>query len=59
MSQIEGPQVMMAIVSLVLIAICVIFIAPDAIDKIVGGVVTGIGMLGMKLLEKNGKGNGG
>jgi len=54
MSKIEGPQVMAAIVALAVIALVVTFMATDQIDKIVGGVVTGIGMLGMKLLEKNG-----
>ena len=59
MSKIEGPQVMAAILALFLIAIVIAFVAPNAIDKIVGSVVTGIGMLGMKLLEdKSGK-NGG
>ncbi len=54
MSRIEAPQVMAAIVSLALIAIIITFVAPDSIQEIVGAVVTGIGMLGMKLLEKNG-----
>lgn len=55
MTQIEGPQVMAAIVALALIALVVVFVAPDSIEKVVGAIVTGIGMLGMKLLEKNGK----
>ena len=54
MNKIEGPQVMAAILALAGIAIAVIFIAPESIEKIVGAIVTGIGMLGMKLLEKNG-----
>lgn len=54
MSRTEGPQVMAAILCLAVIAIVIVFKAPDAIDKIAGAVVTGIGMLGMKLLEKNG-----
>jgi len=53
MSRIEGPQVMAAILVLGIIALSVIFAYPEAIDKIVGAVITGIGMLGMKLLEKN------
>jgi len=52
--RIEGPQVMAAILSILVIAIAVIFIAPDQIDKIATGAITGIGMLGMKLLESNG-----
>jgi len=54
MKRIEGPQVMAAILSILVIAIAVIFIAPDQIDKIATGAITGIGMLGMKLLESNG-----
>ena len=54
MSRIEGPQVMAAIIILGIIALTIVFVAPDAINEIVGAVVTGIGMLGMKLLEKNG-----
>lgn len=55
MSQIEGPQVMAAILALAVIAIVIAFVSPASIDKIVGAVITGIGMLGMKLLEKNGE----
>lgn len=54
MSKVEGPQVMAAILVLAAIAGLIIFRAPDAINEIVGSIVTGIGMLGMKLLEKNG-----
>ncbi len=54
MSRIEGPQVMAAILVLAIIVGLIIFKAPDAIQEIVGSIVTGIGMLGMKLLEKNG-----
>ena len=54
MSKIEGPQVMAAIVALAVIALVVTFMATDHVDKVVGSIVTGIGMLGMKLLEKNG-----
>lgn len=45
---------MAAIISLVVIALVVVLVAPTYIDKVVVGVITGIGMLGMKLLEKNG-----
>lgn len=54
MSKVEGPQLMAAIVTLALIAGLVIFRAPEAIKDIVNPVITAIGMLGMKLLEKNG-----
>ena len=42
------------LVGMVLLAVLggmVIFIAPDYIEMIAGGAVTGIGMLGMKALE--------
>ncbi len=55
MNKIEAPQVMAAILSLAIIAVVVVFVAPESIDKVVGSVITGIGMLGMKLLEKNGE----
>ena len=59
MSRIEGPQVMAAILVLGIIAVVVTFQAPDVIDKIVGGVITGVVALGLKLLDFNGKnGNG-
>lgn len=54
MTKIEGPQVMAAIVAIFLVAVAVILISPDQIDKVVPSAVTGIGMLGMKLLEKDG-----
>ncbi len=54
MTKKEAPQVMAAILVLATIAIMVILVAPDSIQEIVGAVITGIGMLGMKLLEKNG-----
>ena len=55
MSKIEGPQVMAAILCLAVIGGLTIFIAPTYIKEIVGSIVTAIGMLGMKLLEKNGE----
>lgn len=54
MKKVEGPQVMAAILSIAIIALVVVFIAPDQIGEIVGAAITGIGMLGMKLLDKNG-----
>jgi len=45
------PQVMTAMIGLILIAVLVIFFAPTMIDKIVAGIVTGIGMLAMKVIE--------
>lgn len=55
MSRVEGPQVFAAILGLVVIAIVVALVASDQIGEIVGSAITGIGMLGMKLLEKNGE----
>ena len=51
MNKVEGPQVMAAILCITIIALCVIFVRPDAIQEIGGAALTGIGMLGMKLLE--------
>jgi len=45
------PQIFTAILCLASLGILTIFFAPDYIEVIAGGVVTGIGMLGMKLLE--------
>jgi len=45
------PQVMMAIVGLIAIAMVVIFVAPDHINEIVGATITGVGMLAMKVIE--------
>jgi len=56
MNAVEGPQVMAAILVLGAIAIVIAFVAPDTIDKIVSGVVTGIVALGLKLLDSNGNG---
>lgn len=49
------PQILTAILILGAIGITTIFVAPDHIDKVAIGVVTGIGMLGMKLLESEEK----
>uniref|UniRef100_A0A6M3K6M7 Uncharacterized protein n=1 Tax=viral metagenome TaxID=1070528 RepID=A0A6M3K6M7_9ZZZZ len=46
------PQILASIICISVIALAVIFAAPEYIEVIVGGAVTGIGMLGMKLLEK-------
>ena len=45
------PQIMAAILCLTLIAVLVILVAPTFIEVVVGGVVTGIGMLSMKVIE--------
>lgn len=45
------PQIFLAIVCLAAIGIITIFVAPEHIQLVAGGVVTGIGLLGMKLLE--------
>ena len=45
------PQIIVAMVLIALIACLVIWLAPDHIELIAGGAVTGIGMLGIKLLE--------
>jgi|TARA_Y100000310_G_scaffold47731_1_gene44313 hypothetical protein len=46
------PQVLTALLTIFFIAVLVIILTPQYIDKIVAGALTGIGMLGMKLLEK-------
>ena len=45
------PQVLAGIVGMIVIALTVTFVAPDHIVEIVGGCVTGIGMLAMKVIE--------
>jgi|TARA_Y100000310_G_C20699531_1_gene828421 hypothetical protein len=45
------PQVLAAILAIAMLGILVIIFTPDYVDKIVGGAITGVGMLGMKLLE--------
>ena len=44
-------QVLATILAITLLAALVILLVPQHVDKIVGGAITGIGMLGMKLLE--------
>ena len=51
MKKFEGPQVMAAILTLAVIALAVVFATPTYIKEVIPSVVTGIGMLGMKLLE--------
>jgi hypothetical protein len=46
------PQVFIAMASIATLAGLIIVVAPAYIGEIVGGAITGIGMLGMKLLEK-------
>ena len=41
----------MGIVGMIGIALVVVFAAPDHIVEIVGGCITGIGMLAMKVIE--------
>lgn len=45
------PQIFTAMLCLAAMGILTIFFAPDYLEIIGGGVVTAIGMLGMKLLE--------
>jgi hypothetical protein len=42
---------MAAMASIAVLAALVIICAPEHVDKIVAGAITGLGMLGMKLLE--------
>lgn len=45
------PQIMVAMLCLTAIGLTTILVAPEYIEVIAGGTVTGLGMLGMKLLE--------
>lgn len=45
------PQIMAAILCLTLIAVLVILVAPTLIETTVGAIVTGVGMLAMKVIE--------
>ena len=45
------PQILTAMLCLTTLGVLTITLAPDYIEVIAGGVVTGLGMLGMKLLE--------
>jgi len=46
------PQVLAAILCIALLATLVIVLAPEHIEKTAGAAITGIGMLAMKLAEK-------
>lgn len=50
------PNIFWAITCITIIAVLVVMLAPNYIELIAGGSVTGIGMLGMKLLEKDSDG---
>ncbi len=49
------PQVLTAILVMGTLGGMVILIAPDMIDKIITGIITGIGMLSMKLVSNEGE----
>jgi len=46
------PQILTAMLCITLIAVLTVVLQPTYLEFIAGGAVTGIGMLGMKLLEK-------
>jgi len=46
------PQILCAMMVIGILAGMVILVAPEHITEVVGAAVTGVGMLGMKLLEK-------
>lgn len=45
------PQILTAILAVTILGGLVTWLVPAQVDKVVGGVVATIGMLGMKLLE--------
>jgi uncharacterized membrane protein len=45
------PQILAAIVAITVIAVVVVLFTPQYVDKVAASAITGIGMLGMKLLE--------
>jgi len=45
------PQVMVAIVGLIIIALVTIWIRPEYIELVATGCITGVGMLAMKVIE--------
>ena len=45
------PQVMAGMAGLIAIGLVVVLMRPDYISEIVGGCITGIGMLAMKVIE--------
>lgn len=46
------PQVLMALFSITVLSGIAMWLSPESAKEIVASAVTGIGMLGMKLLEK-------
>jgi len=46
------PQILVAIIAVTVIAVVVILTAPDHVEVVAAGAVTGIVALGMKLAEK-------
>ena len=46
------PQVFTAMICIALMAGMIIALSPENIEKIVGAAITGIGMLAMKLAER-------
>jgi len=45
------PQVMAAIVGLIVIALVTIWVRPEYIAEVAGACITGVGMLAMKVIE--------
>lgn len=45
------PQILWGMTLIAIVAALVIFFAPTYVEGAAGGAITGIGMLGMKLLE--------
>lgn len=45
------PQILTAMLIMGTLGALVIIVVPEHVDKIIGGIITGLGMLGMKLLE--------
>ncbi len=54
MSKIEAPHLMAAIISLVVIAMFVLWRVPTMTEAVIPSIITGSGALGMKLLENHG-----
>ena len=45
------PQVMVAMLGLIVIALVTIWIRPEYIAEVAGACITGVGMLAMKVIE--------
>lgn len=45
------PQIIIAMSIMGILGVLIVLLAPNMIDKIISGIITGLGMLGMKLLE--------